>query len=275
MSTLKRLLSYLLLSVKSFLRRFQIDLSVLQESSTLQKMEDAKPGRAVELHGLKVAAHLNGKKGHLVRFLKKERRWVVSLDGENQTINVKPDNLKRCRPNPEVSVHPVTGQYMVPKKTSIPVTAPSTNISVPKKISIPVTAPKTNISEGGAQTLHEAVLGAFYKLRKGGIIISCGNKYMLAVEFDGPLGDGGVDGQMVFVDKDPSALTVVRERGCQRATELGRNFLAGETIHYVDTTDESSFFHLLRRYKQCLSTQGYIDLKSGLKLYDVKIVKKL
>ena len=48
---------------------------------------------------------------------------------------------------------------------------------------------------------------------------------------------------MVFADKCTSAQAVVRKRNCQRATELGRNFLAGETVQYIDT-NEIDFFSL-------------------------------
>lgn len=143
---------------------------------------------------------------------------------------------------------------------------------VPTKESAPVNDPSTMINSG-YKSLHEAVIGAYYNLKKGGVVVSCGNDYMIAVEFDGPHGDGGIYGEMVYVDKNPKALAVVRERGCQRATELGRNFLMGETIHYIDTTDENSFFNLLNMYKKCLSTQGYVDIKSGLKLFNVNIAK--
>lgn len=219
-------------------------------------MENAKPGHCVEFHGLKGAAHLNGTRGHLVRFLKKEKRWVVSCAGEEyQTVNTKPENLMRVDPKKVYYEHPLTGQIMIPKKTSVTVTDPSTMIN------------------GGFQALHEAVLGAFYNQKKGGAVVSCGDDYMLAVEFDGGHGVGGVFGEMVYVDKNPLAQAVVRERGCQRATELGRNFLAGETIDYIDTTDADSFFTLLKTYKRGLSTQGYIDIKSGLKLFNVIITK--
>ena len=40
-------------------------------------MDKAKPGHAVEFHGLVGAAHLNGTRGHLVNFLKTEQRWAV------------------------------------------------------------------------------------------------------------------------------------------------------------------------------------------------------
>ena len=219
-------------------------------------MENAKPGHRVEFQGLKGAAHLNGTKGHLVRFLKKQKRWVVSCEGEEyQTVNAKPENLMRVDPEKVYYRHPLTGQVMIPKTTSKPVTDSSMMMN------------------GGFLALHEAVLGAFYNQKKGGAVVSCGDNYMLAVEFDGGHGVGGVHGQMVYVDKNPLAQAVVRERGCERATELGRNFLAGETIYYIDTTDEDSFFTLLKMYKRRLSTQGYIDLKSGLKLFNVIITK--
>eukprot|EP00594_Rhizosolenia_setigera_P017578 CAMPEP_0178975874 /NCGR_PEP_ID=MMETSP0789-20121207/23469_1 /TAXON_ID=3005 /ORGANISM="Rhizosolenia setigera, Strain CCMP 1694" /LENGTH=76 /DNA_ID=CAMNT_0020664797 /DNA_START=91 /DNA_END=317 /DNA_ORIENTATION=- len=72
---------------------------------------------------------------------------------------------------------------------------------------------------------------------------------MIAIEFDGPFNDTGVMGEMVFVDRDRRAQAVVRDRGCARAGELGRNFLTGETIKYIDTTNEDAFFRLLCRYK--------------------------
>ena len=37
-------------------------------------MEGAKPGHAVEFQGLKGAAHLNGTKGRIIKFDKKEQR---------------------------------------------------------------------------------------------------------------------------------------------------------------------------------------------------------
>ena len=94
---------------------------------------------------------------------------------------------------------------------------------------------------------------------------------MIAIEFNGPYGNGGIQGDMVFADKSGSAQAVVRDRGCQRATELGRNFLAGETVQYIDTTHESDFFNLLSKYKMQARSQGYIDMKSGLRLYSVVI----
>jgi len=78
----------------------------LQEYNTvLVKMENAKPGQAVELHGLQGAAHLNGTRGHLVRFLREEQRWVVSCEGNDyKVVNVKPANLKRAEPEKECTL---------------------------------------------------------------------------------------------------------------------------------------------------------------------------
>ncbi len=66
--------------------------------------------------GLKSRDGLNGARGHLVRFLKEEKRWRVTTDGEDdyETVNVKSDNLKRVDPKMKVYRHPITGQYMVP-----------------------------------------------------------------------------------------------------------------------------------------------------------------
>jgi hypothetical protein len=78
---------------------------------------------------------------------------------------------------------------------------------------------------------------------------------------------------MVYVDKNPSARAVVQQRGCARATELGRNFLSGETIEYIDTNEEHVFFKLLSQYNRRCSTKGHTDIKSGLRLYNVEIAK--
>lgn len=218
-------------------------------------MENAKCGQAVEFHGLQGAAYLNGKRGHLVRFLRDEQRWVVSCDDDDDdynVVNVKPANLKLAGPKKEYFVHPLTGQTMVPKTTSTPVS-------------------DTSIVREGIADLHSAVLSAFHRQRKGGVVVSCGDKYMLAIEFDGPHGNGGVYGEMVFADKGASTQAVVRDRGCQRATELGRNFLAGETVQYIDTTNEIDFFSLLSKYESQAKWGGHIDMKSGLRLHIVTI----
>ena len=218
-------------------------------------MENAKPGQAVLFHGLQGATHLNGKRGHLVRFLQDQQRWVVSCDDDDVdgTVNVKPANLELAGPKKEYFVHPLTGQVMIPKTTSDPVT-------------------DTSILKEGVGNLHSAVLSAYHYQRKGGVVVSSGDKYMIAIEFDGPYANSGVYGEMVFVDRSTSAQSVVRDRGCQRATELGRNFLAGETIQYIDT-HEVDFFALLSKYQVQARSQGHIDIKSGLRLYNVAITR--
>ena len=129
-------------------------------------------------------------------------------------------------------------------------------------------------ANANANSLHEAVLDSFYKHRKGGVVISCSKKYMLAVEFDGPYGSGGIVGEMVYVDKEQQAQAAVKRRKCAGgAKDLGTNFLMGETIEYIKTTDENSFFDLLKKYKRGASTQGLIDMKSGLRLYEVKTTR--
>lgn len=217
-------------------------------------MENAKPGHTVEFHGLKGAAHLNGTSGHLVRYLSDEQRWAVRCDDTYEIVNAKPANLKRCDVRAEQLLfkNPLTGEIMVPRDSSAPVTDPSVQVE-------------------DLRTLSESVVNAFYTQRKGGVVVSCGNKYMLAIEFDGPAVGGGVEGEMVFVDTNREAQGVVKGRKCQRATELGRNFLSGETVVYYDTADEKVFFALLSKYKQRARSRNLIDVKSGLHLYDVTI----
>ena len=164
-------------------------------------------------------------------------------------------NLKRVEPKKEVFDHSLTGQYMAQRPSSLRVTGDSVT------------------NNEGMASLHAAVLGAFYNQLKGGAIVSCGKNYMMAIEFDGPLRDGGVYGEMVYVDKNASAQAFVRKRNCKRAAELGKIFLTGETIQYIDTTSESDFFHLLSKYKKISSSTGLIDVKSGLYMYRVKISK--
>ena len=60
-------------------------------------MNRAKPGHTVIFQGLKGAAHLNGTEGRLIKFIKKEGRWSVrcNRDENNGTlVNAKPENLK-------------------------------------------------------------------------------------------------------------------------------------------------------------------------------------
>ncbi|CAJ1960398.1 unnamed protein product [Cylindrotheca closterium] len=216
-------------------------------------MEDAQPGHTVEFHGLKGAAHLNGTSGHLVKFLRDEQRWAVRCESNYEIVNAKPENLKRLNIRSEKVYfeHPITGQTMVPRTNN------------------PVTAPTTQIDDFDA--LHKAVLQAFYNLRKGGVVVSCGDRYMIAIEFDGPVGQGGVCGEMTFVDNDKKAQAVVKGRECAEARELGRNFLAGEATVYYNTSQERVFFDLLQKYKRGASSKGLIDMKSGLPIFDVTI----
>ncbi|CAJ1960400.1 unnamed protein product [Cylindrotheca closterium] len=137
----------------------------------------------------------------------------------------------------------------------------------------PVTALTTQVDDLNA--LHEAVLQAYYQLRKEGVVVSCGNEYMIAIEFDGPDGGGGICGEMTYVDNDKKAQAVVKGRGCVQARQLGRNFLSGESIIYYNTSQESVFFDLLMKYKRGASSSGggMIDMKSGLPLFEVTISK--
>lgn len=59
-------------------------------------MEKTKfePGHTVEFHGLKGAAHLNGTRGHLVKYLKKEQRWAVRCERDDNIVNARPENLE-------------------------------------------------------------------------------------------------------------------------------------------------------------------------------------
>ncbi|OEU08011.1 hypothetical protein FRACYDRAFT_250231 [Fragilariopsis cylindrus CCMP1102] len=123
------------------------------------------------------------------------------------------------------------------------------------------TTPTTTTTTTVAR-LHEAALDSFYKHRKGGVVVSCSKKYMLAVEFDGPYGSGGLVGCCQETQKCAGG-----------AKDLGTHFLMGETVKYIKTTDENSFFDLLQKYKRGASTQGLIDMKSGLRLYEVKITR--
>lgn len=64
-------------------------------------MDNAKPGHTVEFTGLKGAARLNGTKGTLVEFHKKDQRWSVRCELDNQKVKAKPENLilqRRSRP---------------------------------------------------------------------------------------------------------------------------------------------------------------------------------
>lgn len=78
-------------------------------------MDTAKPGHTVEFQGLKGAAHLNGTKGTLVKFLKKEQRWSVRCELDNKVVNAKSDKLILQRSS---SRHPVIGGDLTPEQAS-------------------------------------------------------------------------------------------------------------------------------------------------------------
>ena len=82
---------------------------------------------------------------------------------------------------------------------------------VPKTSSEPVT--DTSIVREGIADIHSAVLSVYHNQRKGRVVISCGNDYMISLEFDGPYGNGGVYGVMVFADKCPAAQAVSNRVG--------------------------------------------------------------
>ncbi|KAL3926733.1 MAG: hypothetical protein SGBAC_013355 [Bacillariaceae sp.] len=188
-------------------------------------------------------------------FLGDEQRWAVRCEENYDAVNAKPANLKRVdvQSKNEILRNPLTGGYMRPAKPE------------------PVTDPTTQVDD--LNTLHEAVLYGYYQLRKGGMIVSCGDRYMIAIEFDGAFGEGGVCGPMTFVDNGRKSQAVLKSRKCNHAKALGRNFLLGETVVYFDTVQESIFFDLLKKYKCRASYSGYIDAKSGLDLFQVSIRK--
>ena len=53
-----------------------------------------KSGDRVEFHGLKGAAHLNGRNGRLTNFNEQEQRWGVRCDGGGKVVQAKPGNLQ-------------------------------------------------------------------------------------------------------------------------------------------------------------------------------------
>ena len=116
--------------------------------------------------------------------------------------------------------------------------------------------------------LHKQVLDAFYVKQKGGVIVRCGQNYMMAIEFDGPLRNGGIEGEMTFVGRGPT-----RSRNSRSALELGKAFLHGETIHYIDCNNEEDFFALLSRYNRGFRFSDEFDVRSGLPLYSGRITK--
>lgn len=225
-------------------------------------MKNAKPGHSVEFFGLKGAAHLNGKKGHIVKFDKKEQRWVVKCDDDKHNIvRAKVDNLRRVHgdeTHEDEGLHEMLHQHRAAN-------AGRPNPPPPKMI--------TSSRHGDVNSLNETVLDSYFKRKMGGAVVFFDDEYMLAVEFFGPRGARCAEAEMVYVGRDRSARAVVQQRGCASAKELGRNFLLGETTEYIEATNESSFFALLARYtNRAKSKSGLIDMKSGLKIYEAALI---
>jgi hypothetical protein len=130
----------------------------------------------------------------------------------------------------------------------------------------------TSLHQTMSSSINQQVLAAFYEGSKGGAVVTCGNKLMVALEFMGPVGNnGGVEADMVYADKNPMCQAVWQQRGCT-PRDLGAAFLMGETIEFIETNDEGDFKNLLKKYQQDARTEGLIDIKSGLKLYNTKIL---
>ncbi|EJK64935.1 hypothetical protein THAOC_14274, partial [Thalassiosira oceanica] len=125
----------------------------------------------------------------------------------------------------------------------------------------------------GSPSVHDAVMDSYYKHRKGGAVVHCGKRFMLAVEFNAPARAGrAIEADMVYVDKNPQARAVVQARRCGSAKELGAAFLRGEEFEYMEV-DEAAFFDLLKRYKRGSKTEGLIDMGSGLRMYNVTLIR--
>ena len=77
---------------------------------------------------------------------------------------------------------------------------------------------------------------------------------MLAVEFMGPYGSGGVRVDMVYADKNPQAQAVWQQGGYARAKELGTAFLAEETVEYIETEGRYDLMVLLKIYQKSASS---------------------
>lgn len=222
-------------------------------------MNSAKPGHAVEFQGLRGAAHLNGTKGRLIKFDKKEQRWCVQCDDERYgTVKAKALNLKRISGYDEIPEDPGLRELM--------------NHHMAENAGRPTPSPppmNTSSKHSNINSLNKAVLDAYYDHRMDGVVVFHGKKYMLAVEFFGPSGNRGASVEMVYVDDDRSAQTLVQQRGYSSAKEAGRNFLLGETTEYIEATSYGVFQSLLDRYKRRIRSKGgLIDVKSGLRLYE-------
>mmetsp|Transcript_38235 Transcript_38235/g.68933 ORF Transcript_38235/g.68933 Transcript_38235/m.68933 type:complete len:223 (+) Transcript_38235:601-1269(+) len=222
-------------------------------------MKNAKPGHNVEFKGLKGAAHLNGTRGHLIEFLKKEQRWAVRCDGgNNEVVKAKTENLTILNRNSEAASMPNIQQQLAP---------PDHDASASRSI--------TSSSHSDDRSLSKTVIESYYQRRMGGAVVFHGSSYMLAVEFNAPAQHGSsraISSDMVYVDKSPQARAVVRGRRCNNAKDLGTAFLRGETIEYIEATTENAFFDLLSRYKSGSETKGLIDMGSGLKMHSVTLM---
>ena len=197
-------------------------------------MDKVKPGQSVQFIGLNGAKHLNGTRGRLDHFLKKEGRWAVKCNLTGEVVKAKPTNL----------------QVIVDQAVSS----------------------KGGSGGGDHLAMHKQVFESYFHRSMGGAIVSSGNRYMLAVEFNAPTSGGrAISADIVYVDKDPKAQAVVRGRGCRRAMELGEAFLRGETIEYIEAGSEDEFFALLSKYKRGSSTEYLIDMGSGLMMHSVTI----
>lgn len=85
---------------------------------------------------------------------------------------------------------------------------------------------------------------------------------MMVIEFDGPLQNGGIEGEMGYVFKGNSRTLVSQ----------GKRFLNGETFDHI-TCDENDFISLLSKYNKQARFTGQTDMRSGLRLYSVRISK--
>ena len=223
-------------------------------------MENAKPGHAVKFHSLKGAAHLNGAEGDLIKFLKKEQRWAVRCTDNQQTVNVKPENLERVK-------------IEVIKTTEHTLEYDMEQRRLERQPIPPPPEMMTSYFYSDTNSLIATVVDAFHIRRKGGAVVFYGDAYMLALEFLGPHGGRGITADIVYVDETQRAQAIVRERRCGSAKELGMRFMLGETVEYIEATNEAAFFSLLSKCKRDAHTQGNIDIKVGLKLYHARIAK--
>ena len=112
---------------------------------------------------------------------------------------------------------------------------------------VPLRGPRQFPSRG-AVPLGPAVfpITTFHKRRMGGVVVSCGDLFMVAIELYGPYSGDGIQGEMVCIDRGNhrKAQAILQERKCQKGTELGRFFLLGEKTEYIEVTSDATFFKL-------------------------------